>query len=78
MEIYPSDLVSFVEEPSSDMSLRDLAKQAANLMTEINYKLWDAAREGDRQRHDRLEQTYELSFKRYCRRYYAFKNAENQ
>ena len=47
-------------------------------MTEIDYKLWDAAREGDRQRHDRLEQTYELAFKRYCRRYYAFKNAEKQ
>ena len=57
------------------MDLRQLAKEASDLLTELNYKLWDAARTGDRQTHDRLEEIWELALKRYKRRYNAYKKA---
>ena len=56
------------------MDLRQLAKESSDLLTELDYKLWDAARAGDRQRHDRLERIWELAFKRYKRRYNAYKS----
>lgn len=57
------------------MDLRQLAKEASDLLTELNYKLWDAARAGDRELHDRLEEIWELALKRYKRRYNAYKKA---
>ena len=56
------------------MDLRQLAKEASVLLTELNYILWDAARAADRQRHDRLERIWELALKRYKRRYNAYKS----
>ena len=67
-----------MDEPSTELSLRDLAKESTSLLTELNYKLWDAAREGDRELHDRLQRIWELALKRHERRYYAFKNSEEQ
>ena len=57
------------------MDLRQLAKESSDLLTELDYKLWDAARTGNRQLHDRLECIWELALKRYKRRYNAYKKA---
>jgi hypothetical protein len=58
------------------MDVKQLAKESSNLLTELDYKLWDAARAGDRQAHDRLERIWELALKRHTRRYSAYKKAE--
>ena len=57
------------------MDLRQLAKESSDLLTELDYKLWDAARAGDRQLHDRLERIWELALKRHTRRHNAYKKA---
>ena len=57
------------------MDLRQLAKESSDLVTELDYKLWDAARAGDRQLHDRLERIWGLALKRHTRRYNAYKKA---
>jgi hypothetical protein len=57
------------------MDLRQLAKESTSLLTELNYMIWDAARAGDRELHDRLQRIWELALKRHTRRYNAYKKA---